>query len=273
MVLGITNPAKFTYMPKENSFPVFPAIMELKQHSSLAAIYNFSPIKKPFGLNRIEKKLFDSADLDLDSKTCRLLIIHPVADAFVNSSHPNSNYGSQNTIEIDGSPEIISYLRFNVTGVTEPVQSVHIRFKCANGSPFGGKIYTISDNNWDEGSITYNSRPAIDGIYLDFLGKVKVNDIVDFDLFPAIAENGIYSFAIGSTYDNGVHYFSREDFSNPPTLIIHIGASNIDQPTCNSLTPCFGLELDTITEKVSPYNLYRRLTHEREQRRMLHGDE
>jgi hypothetical protein len=197
------------------------------------------------------------------------LIFQPVADSFVNGNQPDFNYGSQNPIEIDGLPEKVSYLRFNVTGIIEIVQSAYIRLMCTNGGP-GGNIYTITDNSWDEFTVTYNSRPIIDGPFLDSPGDVDVDDIVEFDVLSAIAGNAIYNFALDSTFDNGVHYLSREDLTNPPLLIINLETSEdttapvwddpvsgvgvlltTDTTTGGSVT----VEFDTATDAVDGTNL------------------
>ena len=144
----------------------------------------------------------------------------PVADTFVNSRKPTKNYGSHTTLQVDGSPTEIMYLRVNVTGLSGAVQSARLRLEVVNRSSFGGTIYSISDNSWDEGTVTFDTRPVIDGPALDALGVVEVRDIVELDVTAAITGNGTYSFAMDSNNNNGADYRSREAGTNPPTLII-----------------------------------------------------
>ena len=144
----------------------------------------------------------------------------PVADTYVTSSSPNTNYGSRTTLQVDGSPTQIAYLRFNVTGLSGPVQSARLRLEVTNASSFGGTIYSISNNSWGESTVTFNTRPVIDGPALAALGKVAVGDIVELDVTAAIPGNGTYSFAMDSNNSNGADYRSREAVTNPPVLII-----------------------------------------------------
>ena len=44
------------------------------------------------------------------------LTFPPVADTYVNSGSPSSNYGSATTIRLDASPDLHGYLRFNIQG-------------------------------------------------------------------------------------------------------------------------------------------------------------
>src|SRR3989304_8389415 len=53
----------------------------------------------------------------------------PEADTFVNSNSANTNYGSGTTLQIDGSPIQITYLRFKVTGLRGGGQSARLRLE------------------------------------------------------------------------------------------------------------------------------------------------
>jgi hypothetical protein len=146
--------------------------------------------------------------------------VYPVADTSVNSGVPSSNYGTDLTLDVDGSPMRITYLRYDVTGISGTVQSARLSFECVNDGPFGGTIHSVSDNSWDENMVTFDTRPDIDGPALDTAGAVAVGDIVEFDVTPAVGGNGIYSFAIVPDSTRRVKYRSREDSINPPVLII-----------------------------------------------------
>ena len=159
------------------------------------------------------------------------LTFTPVADAFVNSNRPSVNFGTDTNIRVDATPVQIAYLRFNVSGLSGAVVSARIQMECVNASPEGGTIYTVSNNSWQETTLTYNSRPAIDGAALDALGQVGIGDIVELDVTAAVSGNGTYSFAMDSTRPNGVHYYSREGI-NPPVLVIStISGSDTTAPS------------------------------------------
>ena len=144
----------------------------------------------------------------------------PVADTWVNGSAPTSNFGTSTALEVDGSPTKIIYLRFDVSGLSGTVQSARLQFEVTNRSPSGGTIYQVFDNSWGETTLTFNNRPATDGLALDTLGQVEVGNIVEFNLSSAVGGNGIYSFAIVSSASNGADYRSREDLMYPPTLTV-----------------------------------------------------
>jgi len=64
-----------------------------------------------------------------------------VAEASVADNKPDTNFGSKTTLEVDGSPEKISYIRFNVTGFSGALPSAPISLRVTNDSSFGETIY------------------------------------------------------------------------------------------------------------------------------------
>jgi hypothetical protein len=85
------------------------------------------------------------------------------------------------------------------------------RLYVTNDSTTGGVFNRISNTGWNE-TITWRTKPSIDGALVSTLGSVALNSAVDVYLTNVITGNGIYSFAIslpsGST--NTVGYASRE---------------------------------------------------------------
>jgi hypothetical protein len=188
------------------------------------------------------------------------LTFPPVADTFVSANSPSANFGNATAIEVDGSPEKISYLRFDVSGLSGAVQTALIKLTATDPSQFGGRVYPISYNSWDEDSVTYNTRPTLDSIPLFDLGAVSVGDVVEIDVTSAIIGDGIYSFAIVSDNRNGADYHSREALNNPPELIVTTDGKSfmpIADASVAANTPDtnFGsadiLEVDGRAEKIS----------------------
>src|ERR687883_229408 len=51
----------------------------------------------------------------------------PVADAYVSSAKPSSNYGTSPKLKADASPVVTTYLRFDVTGIPGDVVQATLR--------------------------------------------------------------------------------------------------------------------------------------------------
>ncbi len=153
----------------------------------------------------------------------------PVADASVDQSAPNENTGDDTRLEIDAQPPQISYLRFEVAGIEGEVQSARLRLAVRNSSRGSGGTIFISDPDWDEATMTYNSgQPAIIDDPLDTLGPVSVGQLVEFDVTEAVTGDATYSFAITSSSSDGADYYSREGSTSTPLLIIDQMPSNIE---------------------------------------------
>jgi cysteine-rich repeat protein len=148
----------------------------------------------------------------------------PIADTYVESSHPDASFGADDRLRADASTERIAYLRFAVSGVNgRPVESAQLRLEVIGPSDSGGTVHLITDNSWDESTVSFSTRPPVDGPGLDTIGAVVVGTIVEFQLDGAIPRDGIYSLAIDSTSSDGVSYVSAEATSGqPPELVITV---------------------------------------------------
>lgn len=145
-----------------------------------------------------------------------------VADAKVLEVNPDTNYGTATRLDVD-SPGEQSYIRFNVTGVTGPIQRAILRLFVVNGSSDGPAVYGV-DNSWSEKEITWNNRPvAITGPIAN-MDAVAADTWVEYDLTGHVSGNGSYNFVFLPDGTNGVSFKSREG-SPPPELVLTIAAT------------------------------------------------
>ena len=64
---------------------------------------------------------------------------NPIADSYVDSSAPSTNYGSNVKLRVDTSPTVNSYLRFNVTGVSGSVTGVTLKVYATSSCRLGSR--------------------------------------------------------------------------------------------------------------------------------------
>ena len=145
----------------------------------------------------------------------------PIADAFVRSASPTSNYGTADYLRVRAdSPVYDSYLMFDVNGLgASSVVSATLRLFVDDGSPDGGTVYSVS-NGWTETGVNWNNAPG--GSALGSLGSVTAGTWVEFDLSAIVTGEGVYSFALASNSTNSAFYSSREGL-NPPELVLETG--------------------------------------------------
>src|SRR5438128_3196356 len=128
------------------------------------------------------------------------LVFPAVADTYVDAALPTTNFNADGHLRADAEPVRISYLRFTVAGLNKrPVVQARVRLQVNSTlADSGGTIHRITDNAWDEATLTYDTRPAVDGPALSTLGPVATGNIVEFDLGTAVTTDGSYSLASDS---------------------------------------------------------------------------
>lgn len=153
------------------------------------------------------------------------LKIYPEADTKVYKSNPSSNYGTSNTLEVDGSPVKLSYLRFSLENPTlsgKTITSAKLRLRITNPST-GTQTIKAINNSWSESRLTYNSKPAFgSNTPLATITNAKAETWYEIDLTNYISSKigQKISLAIDSSASDGVDFYSRESSSNKPHLLI-----------------------------------------------------
>jgi hypothetical protein len=146
-----------------------------------------------------------------------------VADTYVQSDEPTTNFGRASLIRVDALPFRYTYLRFNVEGISDPILSAKLYVYANSTSRRGYEIRNVSSNGWDENTLTYQSRPArgeVVGISGGFSGgswtEVAITDLVN--------GNGSLNLAMTGISSTSISLSSREG-SQPPRLVVTTGTS------------------------------------------------
>jgi hypothetical protein len=171
-----------------------------------------------------------------------------IADTYVQSDTPTTNYGSATQFVTDNSPIRNMLLKFAVSGIgNKPVISAKLRLYCVDGSPFGGEFHRVVDTTWSEGSVNWNTAPAADSGILGGLGKVSANTWYEVDVTSLVTGDGTFSLKINSTNADGAYYSTKEGVAGfAPQLVITTGLEPTSTPTnVPSNTP-------TATQTLSP---------------------
>ncbi|MBK8905884.1 MAG: DNRLRE domain-containing protein [Anaerolineaceae bacterium] len=158
--------------------------------------------------------------------------LNPVADASVYSSRPTTNQGSTTFLRLDGSPDINSYLRFNVQGVTGSVTQATLRLYTQSTSGTGYSVHQVADNSWGESTINYNNAPAL-GSVLNNSGAISSGSYVEVDVTGYVTSNGLLSFGL-STADSSLLQLHSREGANEPELVIEFAGSGGPTPTPTS---------------------------------------
>lgn len=162
--------------------------------------------------------------------------ILPVADSYVESSTPSTNYGSSSRLIADASPTRQALLRFDLTGVTGPLQTARLRLHVANvtdaGSSSGGTIARVAETAWTESGVTYANRPTGWGTTVATIGAVTRNTWVEVTVTPAVTLGGVVTLGVRSSSTDGAYYDSRQTGATAPQLVVTTGTST---PAANAV--------------------------------------
>ncbi len=83
------------------------------------------------------------------------------------------------------------------------------------------EVYDVQhDCQWDERTMTWSTRPAMEDKVLGEVGPVDRGQTVEFDLTAAIHGDGTYCVALETGSRDRVDYHSREAATGQPELIV-----------------------------------------------------
>ncbi|MCB8976246.1 MAG: DNRLRE domain-containing protein [Ardenticatenaceae bacterium] len=158
--------------------------------------------------------------------------VNPVADASTISSRPTTNQGSASILRLDASPDINSYLRFDVQGVTGSVTQATLRLYTQSTSSTGYSVHQVADNSWGESTINYSNAPAL-GSLLNNTGAISSGSYVDVDVTGYVTGNGLLSFGL-TTADTSLIELNSREGANKPELFVQFAGSGGPTPTPTS---------------------------------------
>jgi acid phosphatase type 7 len=148
------------------------------------------------------------------------------ADAHIVQASPAVNHGRSSNLQAEGEPNAaqISYIRFSVSGIEQPVHNVKLRVFVTNGSKDGPAVH-FADSNWQEAGadgITWNVQPTLLSGPMENKEAVEQGSWLEFDVTAAVTGDGTYSFALVADSEDDVTFSSREG-PEPPQLIVTTG--------------------------------------------------
>lgn len=143
------------------------------------------------------------------------------ADSYVRSDQPDANFGADYVIGTEAgsasTPTLVSYLKFNVTGVTGTITGATLQVYSFATSALGWVVSTTS-TTWTETGITYTNAPAI-GAVVGNGPNIAVNTWASMTL-SSVTTTGTYAFALTTARTGNNKLASRESTATPPTLVI-----------------------------------------------------
>jgi glucose/arabinose dehydrogenase len=189
-------------------------------------------------------------------------VLNPVADAYVrNGTFANDNYGTAKSLGTKTSNSAgatyQTYLRFNISGVGTNIASAKLRLygylNNTNVSTATVRVFNVTNNAWQENTITFNNKPAAQATVL---ASANVNGTAkhyyEWDLTQHIINlrnQGVTSVSLmlsnlTVTASTRVVYNSKEMTTNKPQLsITTTGPRMEDENALSSAENNFGIKV------------------------------
>lgn len=159
------------------------------------------------------------------------------ADTYVRSSRPTANFGAERQVLVDRDDENEAHglVRFRI-GDVGIIARATVRLFVEERSEAGAEIHLVSANDWDEATVTWNTRPAVDGPVVSLVGETRAGRWVEVDVSTLATPNSRLSLAVVPRSGDDFAFSSR-DGQNPPQLVlttVAVDAVNLD---CTLVVP------------------------------------
>jgi acid phosphatase type 7 len=167
-------------------------------------------------------------------------ILFPTDDTLVRADLPNNNYGTKTSLEVDGSPIKITYLKFNLQPLAgSQISKARLSFRVLDSSPGAQHVKRVVDTSWSEMTLKYSTRPDVGALVQSFPGGTA-GSWIEVDVTTAVTERvgHLMSLAIDSTAGDGLDIYSEESATDKISLIVDAVTTETSSPTPSpSLTP------------------------------------
>ena len=143
-----------------------------------------------------------------------------IADAYVDGSNVGSNFGPATKLRIDTSPDIRSYLKFDVTGLTGTVTKATLTIFATSGLSAGYDVRGVADSSWGESTLVYSNAPPVSPTVSGTSGAVVASTWTTVDVTALVSGNGVVTIALTGRSTTALAFASREVAATPPQLSI-----------------------------------------------------
>jgi hypothetical protein len=164
-----------------------------------------------------------------------IVVIHPIADAFVNSSSTATNYGTAGSMYVSANSELdYAYIKFDLS-ILPPNANIISANLSVYLSSKGGTVYFqdsigayyCSDNSWTENGITWNNKPSSNPIPTSSWSfpSVFFYEYKSWSITPDVTTalpSGILTEMLKFTSKTGDGYalYQSREGANQPTLYV-----------------------------------------------------
>jgi hypothetical protein len=164
--------------------------------------------------------------------TSEVVEVPAVADTYVSSEAPGTNFGTSTMLGVDASPAEVTYVKFNLPAAPagKTLQGAKLElYSAGSGSTGTQNIKLVSNDGWTETgtdtAITYNNRPTL-GTGIGTLSAPSTNTLYSVSLNANAVAGELgqpLSLGLDSSSSDGLDLNSREVAGKAPKLVLTFG--------------------------------------------------
>ncbi|HJQ97633.1 MAG TPA: hypothetical protein VJ826_04915 [Candidatus Polarisedimenticolaceae bacterium] len=145
-------------------------------------------------------------------------------DAHVSAAAPGTNFGSAvPLLSQGGTSPITAYAGFAVSATARPVALAKLSLRVVETG--GGRVSTVADTAWGEGTITYATAPAVGAVLVNMPQSSRDGTIAANVTGNVNADaDALLSYALDTPSASPASYHDRED-ADPPRLILGVSCA------------------------------------------------
>lgn len=170
----------------------------------------------------------------LVAKAPQIITVTPTADTFVTAVQPTSNFSTSTSMRVNGTPQKISLLQFDVTNIPATARNVSAKLvlRGADAMQTAQTVTVSSVGTFTPSTVTYNSRPTVGAT----IGTVAVARNSTGQLTLPGLTNGVQRYAVttSGTADSVLSTVDATDAFRRPRIEITY-ESTFDLPVYGSV--------------------------------------
>lgn len=106
--------------------------------------------------------------VNTNAQTATKIVVYPTADSYVDSSNPDTNFGTSTTLNVSANIiQAFTYVKFDLSGIPLDATILNANLSVNLATDIGliyrddkVGVYSCQDNSWGEQTITWNNKPA-----------------------------------------------------------------------------------------------------------------
>jgi hypothetical protein len=149
------------------------------------------------------------------------ITLTPEADTYVDSGSPTLNFGTSAILRVKTSTQV-SYLRFDLSGVTGTIQSATLSVYANSATSNVYTVRGVGDITWSETGINWNTAPVYSATSSGSSGALVVGarNNINITTLAGTAVGTKLSVALVTTGTTAMNLASRDSLNKPQLILV-----------------------------------------------------